>query len=188
MTPIDYFLLLFCGASMALSLWRGFVREVISLIGLVAAFLIAGRTSASVGDVLHRWIPNSTVADIFAFIIVFLAVMIGIGLMGLILRKMVDAAALTAMDRTLGMMFGLARGVLLIALFFLIFTSYNKELPGWMRGVLVPYAIEMGDLLGRTIPAGYPFSRQAALKKNVVPYSDREALKTIILKSMSETR
>ncbi len=145
---------------MVLSLWRGFIREIISLIGLVAAFLIASRSSAAAGDVLERWIPNGTVADIAGFALVFVLVMMLAGLVGSIIRKLVDLAELTATDRTLGMFFGLARGVLLIALCFLVYTSYTRPDARWVKqSLLAPYAIQLGDLLGRAIPAGYPFSR-----------------------------
>jgi len=191
----DYILIGIVGLSMVLSLWRGFVREIISLIGLVAAFLIASRTSGAAGDFLGQWIPNSTTSDIAGFIMIFVVIMIIIGLIGALIRKLVDMADLTATDRTLGMFFGIARGLLLIALSFLIYTSYTKPDQAWAKkSLLTPYAIQASDLLGQAIPEGYPFSRQgkasiAAPKhqntttKTIlkdIPIGDKEALKSII--------
>jgi len=48
----DYILIGIVGLSMILSLWRGFVREIISIIGLVLAFLAASRLSGMTGDYL----------------------------------------------------------------------------------------------------------------------------------------
>jgi len=181
---------------MVLSLWRGFIREIISLIGLVAAFLIASRTSGAVGDFLGQWIPNSPTSDIAGFIMIFVIIMIVVGLIGALIRKLVDMADLTATDRTLGMFFGIARGVLLIALSFLIFyTPYTKPEQAWAKkSLLTPYAIQASDLLGQAIPEGYPFSRQgkaavaAPQHQNTttktilkdIPIGDKEALKSII--------
>ncbi|PJA31995.1 MAG: colicin V production protein, partial [Zetaproteobacteria bacterium CG_4_9_14_3_um_filter_53_7] len=64
MNFIDYILILIVGLSMVLSLWRGFVREIISLIGLVAAFLLASQFSGQAGEFISPWIDNPTVADI----------------------------------------------------------------------------------------------------------------------------
>ena len=114
MNFVDYILIAIVGLSMVLSLWRGFVREVISLIGLVLAFLAASRLSGSTGDFLGQWIGNATVADIAGFALIFIIVMIVVGLIGAVIRKLVDMAALTATDRTLGIFFGAARGMLLI--------------------------------------------------------------------------
>ncbi|MBL4759550.1 MAG: CvpA family protein [Mariprofundaceae bacterium] len=195
MNYFDYILIGIVGLSMVLSLWRGFVREIISLIGLVAAFLIASRTSASAGDFLGQWIPNSTTSDIAGFIIIFVIIMIVVGLIGALIRKLVDMADLTATDRTLGIFFGIARGLLLIALTFLIYTSYTKPDQAWAKqSLLTPYALQGAHLLGQVIPEGYPFSRQgkAGLTapqhkstsfKNIlkdIPIGDKEALKSII--------
>jgi len=194
----DYILIGIVGLSMILSLWRGFVREIISLIGLVAAFLIASRTSGNAGDFLGSWIPNSTTADIAGFVLIFVVVMILIGLIGALIRKLVDMADLTATDRTLGMFFGVARGLLLIGLAFLIYTSYSKPDQAWAKdSLLTPYAIQMGELLGEVIPEGYPFSRQghaklASPQPNTppasslkdIPIGDKEALKSIIQQTL----
>ena len=178
---------------MILSLWRGFIREMISLIGLVAAFLLASRLSGYAGDFLSQWLPNETVADIAGFGLVFILVMLLVGIVGAIIRKLVDLAGLTATDRTLGLFFGIARGILLIAVAFLIYTSYSKPDPVWAKhSLLTPYAIQLGDLLGQAIPEEYPFSRQGGAKyaspqlpkfsrvMKDIPTGDKEAIKDII--------
>jgi len=189
---VDYILIAIVGLSMILSVWRGFVREVISLIGLVAAFLIASRLSGRTGDYLGQWINNGTVSDIAGFVLIFVVVMIVVGLLGSIIRHLVDMAALTATDRTLGIFFGAARGMGLIALCFLVYTSYSKPDALWLKeSKLTPYGIELGNILGGLIPQEYPFSRQGGAKhlspqatnsriKNLIPMKDKAALKSII--------
>jgi len=176
----DYLLLAIVGLSMVLSLWRGFVREIISLTGLIAAFFAAGRASGMVADYMDDWIKSTTVANIIAFVLIFIIVMVLVSMIGALIRKLVDMSDLSAADRTLGVFFGLARGLLLIGLFFLIYTSYAGADRPWMKkSMLTPYAIEMGNLLGRAIPADYPFSRRKGS-----PAMDRKALKSIIRESM----
>ena len=191
MNFFDYILIGLVGLSVILSLWRGFVREVISLIGLVAAFLLASRASGYAGDFLTQWIPNGTVADIAGFALVFVLVMITVGIVGAVIRKLVDMADLTATDRFLGVFFGMARGLLLIAVSFLIYTSYKPSEPDWLKqSLLAPYAVQMGDLLGQAIPEEYPFSRQGGVKLRSpqlhlpsisdIPMGDKDALKNMI--------
>ena len=195
MNFFDYILIGVVGLSVVLSLWRGFVREIISLIGLVAAFLVASRASGLAGDFLGQWITNGTVADIAGFVLIFILIMLIVGIVGMIIRKLVDMADLTATDRTLGIFFGAARGILLIALSFLIFTSYAKPDYAWMKqSMLTPYAIQAGDMLGGVIPEGYPFSRQGNAAKPVttkpvstndqIPVTDKKKLESIIKESM----
>jgi len=189
---VDYILIAIVGLSMVLSLWRGFVREIISLIGLVAAFLVASRLSGRTGDFLGQWITNPTGADIAGFALIFIIVMIVVGLVGAIIRRLVDMAALTATDRTLGVFFGAARGMLLISLCFLVYTSYAKPDAPWLKqSQLTPYAIELGNMLGGLIPQDYPFSRQDSVQypspqttnlrmQDMIPIKDKNALKSII--------
>jgi membrane protein required for colicin V production len=201
----DYLLLAITGFSMVLSLWRGFVREIISLIGLVAAFMIAGRASGMATELVEGFIPNATAASLAGFGLVFVSVMLLVALVGALIRKLVDMADLTASDRTLGMVFGLARGLLLISLFFLIYTTYAKPDAAYMKNsVLTPYAVQMGEILGKAIPEGYPFSRQGSSKSAIkastakatqakapadsktpdIPLPDKQAVESIIKKVM----
>jgi len=69
---VDYVLIAIVGLSMVLSLWRGFVREMISLIGLVLAFLAASRLSGTTGAYLGQWIDNATIADGAGFALIFI--------------------------------------------------------------------------------------------------------------------
>ena len=199
MNFFDYILIGIVGLSVVLSLWRGFVREIISLIGLVAAFFAASRASGQAGDFLGEWITNGTVADIAGFALVFILIMLIVGIIGAIIRKLVDMADLTATDRTLGVFFGAARGLLLIGLALLIYTSYAKPDHKWMKeSMLTPYAIELGDMLGEAIPEGYPFSRQGGAAKlssphkkplaekliDRIPIADKKELQSIIQDSM----
>jgi len=192
----DYILIGIVGLSVVLSLWRGFVREIISLIGLVAAFFAASRASGEAGDFFAQWISNGTIADIAGFALVFVLIMLIVGITGTIIRKLVDMADLTTTDRTLGIFFGAARGILLIGLAFLIYTSYAEPSHKWMKqSMLTPHAIKLGDLMGEAIPEGYPFSRQgkssAPKKESVteqlvdqIPVEDRKKLQSIIQDSM----
>jgi membrane protein required for colicin V production len=195
----DYILIGVVGLSVVLSLWRGFVREIISLIGLVAAFFAASRASGLASDFLGKWITNGTIADIAGFALVFVLIMLIVGIVGMIIRKLVDMADLTATDRTLGVFFGAARGLLLISLAFLIYTSYAKPNYQFMKeSMLTPYAIQAGDMLGEAIPEGYPFSRQGSAAKPVssnkaavaestsdrIPVVDKQKLESIIQESM----
>ncbi|MDX8382563.1 MAG: CvpA family protein, partial [Ghiorsea sp.] len=89
MNFFDYAIITIIGLSMVLSLWRGFVREIISLIGLVLAFFAASRVAGDTSDILDDYISNNTVSDVASFILVFVLVMIIVGIIGMIVRKLV---------------------------------------------------------------------------------------------------
>ena len=122
-----------------------------------------------------------------------------VGILGAIIRNLVAMADLTTTDRTLGIFFGAARGLLLISLAFLIYTSYAKPDHKWMKeSMLTPHAIQAGDMIGKVIPEGYPFSRQgdasssSGTAKEMLPEkltdristADKKELQSIIQDSM----
>ncbi|WP_038247167.1 CvpA family protein [Ghiorsea bivora] len=207
MNYFDYILITIVGLSMVLSIWRGFVREIISLIGLILAFFIAGRMSSDVGALLHDWIENNTIANVAGFVLIFVFIMIVVGLISALIRKLVDMADLTATDRTLGVFFGAARGILLIGVAFLVYTSYAKPDQTWMqKSLLTPYALQLSDLIGKTIPKDYPLSTQNGAAKNQLPSvkqvvksavetakdhisdQDQEAMKSLLLDTIKDAK
>ncbi len=203
MNFFDYLLIGIVGLSMVLSLWRGFVREIISLIGLVLAFFTASRIAGDTSDILDDYISNNTVSDVASFVLVFVLVMMVVGIIGMLVRKLVDMADLTATDRTLGVFFGAARGLLLIGLVFLIYTSYSKPNQPWMnKSFLTPYVVQLSDLIGKTIPEDYPFSTRKEGKlpspqissqaldnlSNQISIVDKEAMKALLLDTLEETK
>ncbi len=205
MNFFDYILITIVGLSMVLSLWRGFVREIISLVGLVLAFFLASRFAGDASGLLDQWITQNNLANIAAFVLIFVLVMFIVGAVGFIVRKLVDLAALTATDRTLGMFFGAARGLLLIGTAFLMYTAYAKPDQPWMqKSLLTPYAIELSAFIGKTIPADYPFSTQeggsapdipsagdmmktaADKAKDAITPQDQEAMKELLMNTLKD--
>ncbi|HID36549.1 MAG TPA: CvpA family protein [Ghiorsea sp.] len=203
MNFFDYTLITIIGLSMVLSLWRGFVREIISLVGLVLAFFLASRFAGDASGLFDQWISQNNIANIAAFVLIFVLVMFSVGMVGFIVRKLVDLAALTATDRTLGMFFGAARGFLLIGTAFLMYTAYAKPDQPWMqKSVLTPYAIQLSEFIGKTIPSDYPFSTQEGGSAPEIPSAgdviqkakdqitpeDKEAMKDLLLDTLKETK
>ena len=95
--------------SMLYGLMRGLVFEVISLAGWIAAFMCAQWFAGSVA----AWLPFGEVDAAWryplAFVLVFVAVAFGVGLVASITRKLVTVVGLGPVDRMLGGMFGAAR-------------------------------------------------------------------------------
>lgn len=101
--------------SMLVGAWRGLVYELMSLAGWVAAFVLAQWLAQDVAQKLP--FLKDAVAQVqyaAAFVLVFVAALFAVGLLSWLLKKIVETAGLRPMDRTLGAVFGLARGVLLL--------------------------------------------------------------------------
>jgi membrane protein required for colicin V production len=151
MTWLDYAVVGVMAVSMLWGAWRGLVREVISLAGWVIAFLAASLFAGPLAEVLPQSIPTPELRSVAAFIAVFVGALIVAALFGLVLSKIVRAVGLAALDRVLGTLFGLARGVLLVVAFALLagLTSLPLQ-PAWRESLT-------GTLLARTALALKPW-------------------------------
>lgn len=100
--------------SLALGAWRGLVREVLSILGWIIAFLAANLFAGPLGAVMPQVIPTPELRVAAAFLAVFAGSLIVTSLVGLLLSKIVNAVGLGGLDRLLGTVFGAARGVLIV--------------------------------------------------------------------------
>ncbi len=114
MTWLDYAVVGVFAASLVVGAWRGLVREVISILGWVIAFLAANLLAGPLGPVMPQAIPSPELRIAAAYVAVFVGSLMAAALVGLLLSKIVKAAGLGGVDRMLGALFGTARGLLIV--------------------------------------------------------------------------
>jgi len=114
---VDIALLSVLALSVVIGLWRGFVFEVLSLLGWVAAYFAAQWFGPEVAPHLPVGSPGSALNLGAAFAVTFIAVLIAWSIAARLVRLMIKATPLSLPDRVLGAGFGALRGaVLLLAL------------------------------------------------------------------------
>ncbi len=111
---IDWALLAVLALSVGVGLMRGFVFEVLSLLGWVVAWFAAQWFAADVGPHLPLGTPGSALNLAAAFTLCFVAAIVAWGLLARLVRLLVRATPLSLPDRALGAGFGLLRGVVLL--------------------------------------------------------------------------
>lgn len=110
---IDIALITVLGLSVLVGLLRGFLYEVLSLLGWVVAYFSAQWLSPLVAPSLPVGAPGSALNAGAAFACSFVVVLLAWGLLSWLIQKLVHASPLSVVDRLLGAVFGLARGVLI---------------------------------------------------------------------------
>ena len=101
--------------SIVVGLFRGFVKEAISIAALLVAIWAALYFGPAMGEVSQSWLSSDELQKWFGRILVFAVILSLGGLLGWGLSKMIRWSALSGMDRFLGSLFGVLRGVLLVA-------------------------------------------------------------------------
>lgn len=114
MTLFDYLVVFVLVASVVISTMRGLVKEILSLVSWVTAFVVANAYGAQLAPMLPSMIPGEAVRLMVAFVALFLGVRILMGLFTLAVDALVKAGGLSIADRGLGGLFGLARGIVIV--------------------------------------------------------------------------
>lgn len=114
MTIFDYVVLFILISSVVISTMRGLVKEILSLLGWVAAFIVANAFGAKLAPMLPSVIPGEALRLIVAFIALFLGVRVLMGLLALAIGALIEASGLSLADRGLGGLFGLGRGIVIV--------------------------------------------------------------------------
>ncbi|RTK95802.1 MAG: hypothetical protein EKK65_14785, partial [Lysobacterales bacterium] len=101
----DYAILILIGLSMLLSLWRGFVREVISIVTWVLAFFLAFNFSDLALAQLSHWVTlpeTPSIRQLIGFATVFVGTLFVGGIVNLLIGQLVDGSGLGPTDRMVG--------------------------------------------------------------------------------------
>ena len=142
--------------SILLGVWRGLVREAVSLAALIAAIVLTGLLGPDVARWLDSAIDSPLARGITAHILVFIAVLLAGALVSWLLSKVVDAAGLSGFNRMLGGVFGALRGVLIItALVLIARISVLGGEPALRASVLRPSLEPLADTLQGVIPPAW---------------------------------
>lgn len=131
---VDWALLTVLLLSVAVGLWRGLVFEVLSLLGWVAAFIVAQAFAPALAPMLPVGTAGGALNHAAAFTLVFVGALIVWALASRLLRALIHATPLQAIDRLLGGGFGLLRGaVLLLAAATVIALTPAQRAPAWQQ-------------------------------------------------------
>jgi membrane protein required for colicin V production len=140
-TVFDYVVLFILGCSVLVGTLRGLVREVLSLLGWIVAFLVASTWCDQLAPLLPAVIPGGTARLVVAFVALFFGIKLLAMLLTMTLDALLKASGLVVVDRGLGSLFGLARGAVIVLAGVLVCgTTALPRQAFWKEAMLSPLA------------------------------------------------
>ena len=149
---IDVVIISLVVLSAILSLFRGFVKEALALITWLVALWVAMAFYEELAAWLSQWIAVPSAQKVTAFALLFICVLLLGAMVNYLAGKLVDKTGLTGTDKILGVVFGIARGAVIVAILVLLagltpvpqdpwwqdsmFLGYFEEFAIWMRDFL----------------------------------------------------
>ena len=156
LSAVDWILLAVLGLSFLLGLWRGIVQEVLSLVGWVAAFYV----SQMYAPMAAAWLPMEGSSQMLryaaGFVVVFVAVLVATALVSWVVKKLISAVGLGPLDRLLGSLFGLMRGVvILLAVTVLVGMTPMRDTEAWKQAQGTQWLQQFLHVLKPVLPADF---------------------------------
>lgn len=127
MTVFDYTVLTIVGLSVIYSVMRGMVREVLSILGWLAAFYVGRIYTGQLAPLMPIEIPTEGLRILAAFLVLFLATLLVATLLAIAISAILKKIGLGWFDRLFGAVFGLLRGLLIVCI--MVFLAGLTELP-----------------------------------------------------------
>jgi membrane protein required for colicin V production len=151
MNSLDWMLLAPLLVSGLLGVWRGVVREVMSVLAWVTGVVLAGRFAADLAQLLP--INGDVLPHAVAWVLILLAVLIAAGLLARLLKQLLSVAGLGLADRLLGGVFGLVRGTMVLMLIVLLIgLTPFKTYPIWTSSQVVPLVQLLLEIVKPVLP------------------------------------
>ncbi|WP_339510386.1 CvpA family protein [Pseudomonas sp. RL_15y_Pfl2_60] len=145
-TWVDWAIIAVIGVSSLISLSRGFVKEALSLLTWIIAGAVAWMFGGALSHHLEGFIQTPSARVIAACALLFIATLMVGALVNYLLSELIRVTGLSGTDRFLGMVFGAARGGLLVVLLVgLVSLAPVQEDTWWQQSTLVPHFLLVAD-------------------------------------------
>jgi len=138
-----------------LAMLRGLTREMLSIMSWALAALVTLVAYSHFRDTVRGWIDTPMLADATLIAVVFITSLILFSLVTANLSERVLDSRIGAVDRTLGFVYGLVRGLILVVIAYLIVGQIvdHQNMPGWVKQARSLYLIEStGDTIKSLLP------------------------------------
>jgi membrane protein required for colicin V production len=154
MTLFDYVVLAILLVSVVVSVLRGLVREILSLIGWIAAFVVASLFAGDVAKLLQPTLDPRGLGLIAGFLLLLVGMALMSAIISWAVMRAVAAAGLTLADRGLGGLFGLARGLVIVVALAMVcgLTPIPKQ-AFWKQALLSPLVETLVETVKPFLPA-----------------------------------
>ncbi len=152
MNPFDFLVLIILGYGLVRGLFRGLVKEVASIIGVLGGFYLAYSYYGNLSGYLGWITANKGYQMILGFLIIFCGVLILVAGLAMVIKYLLKIAYMGWADRSGGAIFGLIKGMLIVSILFIILTAFLPKDAGLLKNsLLAPHVAWTSEKMARVV-------------------------------------
>jgi membrane protein required for colicin V production len=153
MNPFDILIVIIFGFCLIRGFFRGFIKEVSSIIGVLGGFYAAYTYYMEFAKLLSGWISDKSYLYIVSFLIIFCGVFLIISILGVVIKYILNIAFFGWVDRICGAGFGIIKAVLIVSVLLIALTAFlPKEAPIIKNSMLSPRVSFISEKMAKVIP------------------------------------
>jgi len=152
MNPFDIIIIVILGYSLVRGIFRGLVKEVSSIIGVLGGFYAAFTYYPMLAKLLSGLIKETSYLNILSFMIIFCSVLIIVGILGVIIKYLLNIAFLGWVDRIGGVCFSLVKGILIASVLFITLTAFLPKGSAFLKNsMLAPHVSWVSEKMAKVV-------------------------------------
>ena len=153
MNTLDIIIGLILAYTLIRGVFRGLVEEISSIVGVFAGIYAAVFYYPHLASLLGRWIAEAAYRNIISFFVLFGLVFIVVGVLGVLIKSLLNIASLGWLDRLCGVAFGGIKGVLIAAVLLLALTAFLPRGTALIKqSYLAPHVSLIAARLAKIVP------------------------------------
>ena len=152
MNPFDIIIIVILGYGLVRGLFRGLVKEVSSVIGVLGGFYAAFTYYPKLSKLLSGLISDTAYLNILSFLIIFCGVLIIVGVLSIMIKYLMNISFLGWVDRIGGLIFGVIKSVLIVSILFIILTAFLPKGSAFIKNsTLAPHVSRISEKLVKVV-------------------------------------
>jgi len=153
MNLLDIVIIGIMGYCLIRGIFRGLIKELSSIVGVLAAFYAAYSYYPLIAYLLRRWITDTGYLNILSFFILFCLIFIAVSMLGVVIKYLLNIAFLGWVDRICGGAFGTIKGILLVSMLVMTLTTFlERGTPLLKRSLLAPHVMLISENMAKVVP------------------------------------
>lgn len=152
MNPFDILIITILAYGLIRGIFRGLIREISSIVGVLGGFYAAYSYYPHVADLISAWISNPAYLNILSYLVLFSGVVIVVSIIAVVIKYLLNIAYLGWVDRICGALFGMLKGGLVICVLFIALTAFlPKGAPLIKKSTLSPHVATVSEVMAKVI-------------------------------------